>query len=141
MHSRKCKARLHQIRKKKKTRLHQTQNCFSEYEKATPKFRFLPQKAIILLNDQSTPTSKFINILGVCIRALSYVIPKVSEIVARPSGVQLSQIVLILLPDHLPLELEGSRDEARLRGPCIWNQLDFGWRLKLLQSCLLRNRC
>lgn len=57
----------------------------------------------------------------------------------EPSGVQLRQIVFIRLPDHLPLEFERSCDEARLGGPWIWYQLDFGWCLELLQSCLLRS--
>jgi hypothetical protein len=61
----------------------------------------------------------------------------VSKGVAEPLGIQLSQIILIRLPDHLPLELKGSSDEARLGGPWLWYQLDFGWDLKPLKSSLL----
>ena len=60
-----------------------------------------------------------------------------SKRVAELSGIQLSQIIIVRLPDHLPLELKGSSDEARLGGPWLWHQLDFGWDLKLLKSSLL----
>lgn len=41
---------------------------------------------------------------------------------------------MITLLDDLPFELEGSGDEARLRGPWLWYQLDLGRDLKLLKS-------
>ena len=52
-------------------------------------------------------------------------------------AVQLGKVHLVCLLDDLPLELEGSRDEAWLRRPWLWYQLNFGWDLKFLQSCLL----
>lgn len=90
---------------------------------------------------QSIPTSKYIK-YSMC-RHKSTVLChlRVSVRVREPSGVQLSQIIFIRLPDHLPLEFERSCDEARLGGPWIWHQLDFSWCLELLQSSLLCSLC
>jgi hypothetical protein len=72
---------------------------------------------------------------------MSYIIStaqyRMCKEVAKLSGVQLSKIILIGLPDHLPLQLEGSSDEARLGRPWLWYQFDFGWDLKLLKPSFL----
>lgn len=55
------------------------------------------------------------------------------ETVAAVSlAVQLDKVHLVCLLDDLPLELEGSRDEAWLRRPWLRYQLNFGWDLKFL---------